>query len=517
MATTVTSLARPVSGVSRSVARIFHSTVFTVPVTLVSAFVLGYHPYAEDAGIYMSGVKRLLQPNLFPFHAEFVTRHTQYSVFAYLLAALSRISHLPVEWTEFSLHILSLWLIVYSSLLLARRLFPLLAMQWAAVITLALCLGTPVAGTSLYISDPYLTARSFIAPIALFAACTVLERRWLLTVFIISFSALLHPLMTIYLVAIILALAIARWMAIRLLMLLPLAGVVGSQSIKFLHHNMLESQASTKAVLTRSYFFLSEWHWYEMLGILLPILLLFTLALAMRHNLNKNTQAMMAAAMISGLTSALVSIIYVPRIDNFYLIARLQVLREFYYIYLFMFLVLGALAGGYILRQKWWRWVLYTAALSLGLFISQRSIYPASSQMQLPWQNPPNGTNQWTEAFLWIRSNTAQNAIFALDPFYISSQGEDAQGFRATAERSVLADYSKDGGAAAIFPDLANEWADEVAATTSLNTLTDTERRQKLLAYGVSWLVLSDTAVTALECPYSNNLIKVCELNKASR
>ena len=42
----------------------------------------------------------------------------------------------------------------------------------------------------------------------------------------------------------------------------------------------------------------------------------------------------------------------------------------------------------------------------------------------------------------------------ALDAQYITKPGEDAQGFRAIAERSALPDYSKDGGVVTNKPEL---------------------------------------------------------------
>ena len=42
--------------------------------------------------------------------------------------------------------------------------------------------------------------------------------------------------------------------------------------------------------------------------------------------------------------------------------------------------------------------------------------------------------------------------------------GEDANGFRAIAERSMLADAVKDSGAVTMFPPMAEEWLRQVQA-----------------------------------------------------
>ena len=120
--------------------------------------------------------------------------------------------------------------------------------------------------------------------------------------------------------------------------------------------------------------------------------------------------------------------------------------------------------------------------------------------------------NAWVQAFEWARGNTSKDAVFALDADYIHAPGEDAQSFRAIAERSVLPDFSKDGGEASIAPDLADAWARGVAAQQGLNTISDAERVARLQPLGVTWMVLDAGARTALDCPYANNSVRVCKL-----
>ena len=111
-------------------------------------------------------------------------------------------------------------------------------------------------------------------------------------------------------------------------------------------------------------------------------------------------------------------------------------------------------------------------------------------------------------AFLWARDNTPVNALFALDADYISLPGEDAQTFRATAQRSALPDYSKDGGEASITPSLATLWQQGVTAQTNLSPNPTPGRDARLLPLGVTWLALRSTAVTTHPCPYDNGTVR---------
>ena len=76
---------------------------------------------------------------------------------------------------------------------------------------------------------------------------------------------------------------------------------------------------------------------------------------------------------------------------------------------------------------------------------------------------------------MWISRNTPKDALFAMDADYITKPGEDAQGFRAIAERSVLPDYSKDGGVVANKPLLTGAWMRGQAVQTGLSTENDAD------------------------------------------
>jgi hypothetical protein len=145
----------------------------------------------------------------------------------------------------------------------------------------------------------------------------------------------------------------------------------------------------------------------------------------------------------------------------------------------------------------------------LMLFV-QRQTYVASQHLELPGRAP---ANRWSRAFVWAGAHTPPDALFALDSNYITTDGEDGQTFRATARRSVLPDFSKDGGEAAVRPSLAAEWNAGQAAQRNLSTLTDAQRRQRLGPLGVTWVVVHATAPTAAVCPYQNAVVKVCPLD----
>jgi hypothetical protein len=130
----------------------------------------------------------------------------------------------------------------------------------------------------------------------------------------------------------------------------------------------------------------------------------------------------------------------------------------------------------------------------------------------LVWRAPGDDGNQFERAFAWIRKNTRKDAVFALDAEYITKPGEDAQSFRAIAERGVLPDFSKDGGVVTNKPELATEWVEGQAAQAGLDVEGDERRLARLKPLGVSWVVLGRKAATSFECEYANEAVKVCRL-----
>ncbi len=106
------------------------------------------------------------------------------------------------------------------------------------------------------------------------------------------------------------------------------------------------------------------------------------------------------------------------------LLARLQVLRIFHFVYLAGVLLAGGLLATLAQRHKRAIAVLYLLVLG-ALFAGQRLTYPESNHVEWPGLTP---RNRWQQAFLWIRANTPNDAIFALDNDYIESAGRGRSG-----------------------------------------------------------------------------------------
>lgn len=500
-------------------------------VTALTAFALavhGYHPYAEDGGLYVTGVKRLLDPGLYPQGTAFVLEPMRFSLFAPLVAALVRLSRFSLPMVLLALHLASVWATLFAAWMLAARCWATRTARAGAVTLLTCWLTLPVAGTALFLMDPYVTARSLSTPCALIALAGALDmtklseprsirmRGLFLSAGSLALAAAMHPLMAAY----------AQWATLTLICFrlprrvpriwgaatLSVAAVAIASCLQVLAKP--DSAAYVRIALTRTYWFPAMWAWYELVGLAAPLAILLAFARAAPRDSGQSGSALRALACMAialGATSSLVALSFAHVGAANYLVARIQPLRAFQIVYLIMVLALGATLGERVLRRSAWRWVAALALLGGVMFVTQRASFPNSSHLELPW-TPPR--NPWVQGFTWIRDNTPKDALFALDADYINGPAEDAQSFRAIAERSALPDYSKDGGEASIAPELTAAWTIGQAAQQRLSALqtTDSQRIATLSPLGVSWVVLEAGATTHLDCPYSNAAVRVCRL-----
>jgi len=506
--------------------------------TCCTFLVHGYHPFAEDGGLYATGIEHTLDPALFPHYTDFVTEHLRFSVFAPSVAMLVRVTHLSLSWVLLLLDLFSIWLTLFAGRQVLRRVLPAVyeRAQLAGVALMAAWWTLPVAGTSLILMDPYVTARSFSTPLSLLAIAFALDdwdwpwtrsRSMLFCVLCLLGGAELHPLMAAYGFGFVVTLRASRtqlkWET-RLVAWGALAVSAVALGAVLQAYAPPESAALRLAAATRYYWFLSQWQWYERFGLIGPLLVLAAVTILLRRRgVSASVTALCHACVVVGAIAVLNAALFARASGAEHFVARFQVLRVYVLVYALMSLLLGATIYQ-LCEDARWRWRSKIAAGVLGLIpvsviavsacvmgYVQRRSFPMSSHIELP-DRSARSANPWVQAFLWVGENTSRDALFALDAKYVNTEGEDAQNFRALAMRSALPDYSKDGGEASITPQLAAAWQQGAAAQARLSELADDVRDQRLLPFGVTWMVLHSQAVTDHACPYDNGTVKVCRL-----
>ena len=485
--------------------------------------VQGYHPGLEDDAFYLAAIKQDLNPSLFPHDADFFRVQFQATVFDKLIAFSLRWTHVPLEWGilfwQWAVTVLILW----GCWRISRRCFAEAHAQWAAVTLVAVLLTLPVSGTGLSLTDQHLHPRALATALILAAIVAVLvlpknDRRLLLAGALLAAAFSVHAIMAAFGASYCLFLLWKpahrtkteptkpiidqRRTAVGAALLWPLGWIFEPPS-----------DAWRQAASTRSFYFVLRWHWYEWLGVVAPLLLLWWFrALARRRSQTVLAHVAERLVYYGVFQLAVALIILLPaRLER---LRPLEPMRFLHLVYLLFVLLAGGLLGQYVLKKHALRWLLLFVPLSAGMFYAQRQMYPATAHLELP--GAPS-RNNWVEAFRWISQNTPSrntpvDAQFALDPRYMELPGEDYHGFRALAERSVLADELKDAGMAARVPRLAPRWLREVEAQRGWRDFKRPDFLRLKAEFGVDWVVLQAPGVEGLPCPYRNPQVVVCRV-----
>jgi len=470
---------------------------------LLAAFAIllhGYHPGVEDDGVYLPAIKRHLNPQLYPHDFEFFTLQLQATVFDKLIARSIRLAHLPVAAGVLLWHFVSIFLLLWGCWQISRRCFNEPHAQWAAVSTVAVLLTMPVAGTALYLGDQYLHPRLLATAAILGAIVGILDRSYVRASVCLAIAVVVHPLMASFGISYCIFLAWKHRPQVGtplLALLFPLGWIFEPTS-----------DAWRAAARTRDYYFLSNWQWYEWLGVFAPLVLLWWFrGLATRNGSTVVAQMTSRLVCYGMFQLAVALIIMLP--TSLERLKPLQPMRYLHLVYLIFVLISGGLIGRHILRRHVFRWLLFFVPLGLLMFYVQRQTFPDSPHLELPGKV---SQNPWIEAFDWIRQNTPLDSHFALDPYYMQRPGEDFHSFRALAERSALADYVKDPSVATQVPRLAPRWLEEVKAQERWPHFQAANFQRLKNRFGVNWVVLESSGPPGMDCPYQNELLRVCRI-----
>lgn len=494
-----------------------HSLANFVPLFLLAAFALvlmGYHPGLEDDSFYLAAIKWRLHPALFPHDADFFRIQFQATVFDKLIASTILLTHLPVLWGVLLWQMAAIFFLLYSCWRIARRCFAAPEAQLAATALVGVLLSMPIGGIAINLADQYLHPRNLATALILAAIVAVIDRRLWMAGILLVVAFAIHAIMASFGISFCLFLLwqqrsqSAPRIPAATALVIPLGWLFERGSV-----------AWRQAAATRGFYYLGRWRWYEWLGVFAPLILLYLLHQWLQSRKGREDQVTFTSAVTAllyyGVFQTIVGLVIMlpPSLER---LRPFEPMRYLHLLYILFFLIFGGLVGEYLLRRHVYRWALLFVPLSAGMLYAQLRMYSDSPHLELPFVKQQN---QWVQAFDWIRQDTPPDALFAIDPHYEELPGEDQHGFRALAERSVLADYEKDGGMAARVPIIAPRWLKEVTALNGWRDFDLTDFQRLKNDFGVTWVVLSredagfqSPTSDTMNCPYENQNVKVCRL-----
>ena len=462
--------------------------------------IAGYHPGAEDDGVYLSAIKRDLNPALYPHDSDFFAVQLQATIFDKVMAASVRLTHAPLGWVIFAWHYLTIYLVLLGCWRMSHRCFPEEYAQWASTMLVAVLLTLPVAGSALYIVDQNLHPRALATAAILAAIVAALDRKFALPIALLILAALLHPIMAMF------GISLCIFLAWRPPMMGTRASILALAPLGWIFEPT--SPAWRVAANTRDYYFLGRWEWYDWLGVFAPFAILWWF-----RRIGQNDRATVMVHVTSRLMAfgifQLIVAIALMLPQSLERIRPLQPMRYLHLFYLIFIILSGGLLGQKLLRHHWLRWAVVFIPLAAGMFFAQRETYPSSAHLECPGST---AKNPWLQAFAWIRANTPPDAYFAAGPDYMRRPGNDYHSFRALAERSVLADLAKDSAVATQVPRLSNRWLEEVEAQRDWEYFTPADYERLKARFGINWVLIERPAREGLDCPYENATLLVCRV-----
>jgi len=467
----------------------------------------GYHLGVEDGEIYIPAARKLLDPALYSYATEFFTSHQHLSLFAPILAWTARLTRISMDWSVFLWYVGTIFLTLAACWMLAAVSFDSSRARWCSVLVITAVLTMPASNTGLLLMDPYLTARSFSTPLTLFALILFVLRRYAAGGLLTIFTVAIEPQMAVYLVF----LGAILWLVGRFHRAAQPLTARTRFAIAFpVSLTLTPTQGPYREALNaREFYFLSTWTWYHWLGLLAPLAFLVWFARGRLRGTTPEFARLSFTLLPFGVISILARAI-IASTHQLDMYARLQPLRCFHLIMFVFVLFLSGVLGEYLARDRAWVIPALCLPLAAGMFCADRAKYPSSPHIE--WPGSTTSSNAWINTLLWIRQNTPEKAVFAVDSSYFKDPGVDLHGFRALSGRAALADYYHDGGVVAMIPRLADEWKQMSDATYGLNHFNAEQFTQLAEKYPVTWTVIHGAAPAGMECPYEQRGYAVCKI-----
>jgi hypothetical protein len=413
---------------------------------------------------------------------------------------------MPVAWAELFWQMVSLFLILWAVKKIASRLFIEEPARWAAVALVAAMFTMPVAGTALYIVDQHLHPRTLATAMILLAVWRIVDRKVWQAAPLLVVAFLMHPLMAAMGLSFCFFLAVALIDLPRARLDLGRSAAAALMPLGWVFEPA--NPAWRTALDTRTYYYLYKWTWYEWLGAIAPLFFFWLIWRVSRKRGNLLLARFSLAVFAYGVFhQALAMVLLWPA--SLVRLTPLQPMRYLHLLYFLLMMVAGCLLGNYVLKRSAWRWAAFLLIANGCMFAWQRTEFAASRHLELPGREP---SNQWLQAFDWIKGNTPVDAYFAVDPHYMEAPGEDYHSFRALAERSQLADAVKDAAVVTQVPELGPVWASQVQPQAGLRNFALADFERLKTKTGVNWVLVSYPQPAGLACKWHNQQLAVCRI-----
>jgi hypothetical protein len=469
-------------------------------ILLATANGAGYRYGTSDQAFYIPVVIRALQPAAFPRDASLIDSQGRLMLADEAIAALVRLTGLPLDVLFLAGYLLSLVVIWGALTAIGRRLYP---SAWATVaLVAAFTLRHRIPRTSANSFEPYFHPRMLAFGVGALAVAALLRRQFWLAIGLVALTGVLHVTTGLWF-AILVGVAIARLdrnfrrlaagAVMAAVVLLTWAGVAGP-----LRGSFVTMDAAWLAAVAGKGLFATEWPLWAWIANLALIVIAW-----MAHRRHPDRTAL--EGLLWGAT-ALVALFLatLPLVSAAIAFpVQLQISRVFWLVdFVALLSVLGLARGPRTAR---------VVAVALAAIAVGRGVYVMAIErpdralfaVHLP-------ATEWNDAMAWLNSQPIDVHILA-HPGHAWKYGTSV---RVSAERDVFIEEVKDSAIAIYSRDVALRYNERIHAIGDFDQITDDHARDLAARYRLDVLV----AETDLSLPvaYRNSRFKVYSLAPAT-
>src|SRR5262245_38073328 len=297
---------------------------------VMAVAVHGFHYGIEDETIYLPAVKLLLNPALFPHDTELVHAQTRLTLFPPLMAGLSYITRIPLQWVFFLVYFLTTFLLVLALMRLGERLFDQPNLRHYTVLLVIPILTMPVSGTALFIMDQHLHPRNIATVMILFALTAILDQRPVAASVYLLAAFAMHPLVALYGICLV---AFQKWRSACVALLF--LGLIGVRLV------LGNAPASWSVAMSSVHYYLvTSWDWYNWIGILGP-LIGFEIYSRWAHRRGLQVLSALCRHLLVYGVVFLIMALAISWVPWLYRLAPLQPMRHLQLLYILFFVITG--------------------------------------------------------------------------------------------------------------------------------------------------------------------------------
>jgi hypothetical protein len=447
---------------------------------LATANGAGYRYGVSDQAFYIPVVAHAIDPDTFPRDASLIDAQGRLMITDEIIAAIARLTSLPLDTIFLAGYLLSVALIWIALLLIGQRVS---ATPWVTVaIVAAFTLRHQIPRTSANSFEPYFHPRMLAFGVGLLAVDSLMRRRTWLAVVLVAAAALVHVTTALW---------FAILIAVALVVLEPslrrLAAAAGAVTIAAgawalaagpLHTSMTRMDAVwLQAVASKDSLFASEWPAWAWVANLALLALLWWAHRRRRRGGRASTED---DALVWGATALVaVFLLTLPLVmTRLAFPVQLQISRVFW--------LVDALATIYLLSLLVERRAAKAVAVALVIVSISRGTYimlveqPDRALFSMHLVESP-----WEDAMRWLSRQPLDVHVLA-DPGHSWKYGTSV---RVSAARDVFLEDVKDSAIAIYSRDVAHRVVERAAALGDFSLLVPEHARALAVKYDLDYLV----------------------------